>query len=272
VFVKNLVLQGVAFVALVVGSTAFAADMPINLPVAVHVHSWTGCYIGGNVGYGGSLVQSIAFSGPYVDGFLSSGQFPRSIPVNATGVVVGGQIGCNVQFRQWVLGVETDLQESHLKDADSLWPVPNTGAQFATTSSENRKWFATVRARVGLLPRPQILLYFTGGLAYGDTELSFNTQPGPGVTCAGLPCAAASDSGTHTGWTAGAGLEWMFARNWSVKAEYLYVDLGTRAVTGLTVPSAIPPQPFTATADFREHIARIGVNYTFNWGSAAEPY
>jgi outer membrane immunogenic protein len=78
---------------------------------------------------------------------------------------------------------------------------------------------------------------------------------------------APTTSGISIGWTAGAGMEWMFARNWSAKAEYLYVDLGKHAATGVTLPNAIPPGSYTASADFREHIARFGVNYKFDWGA-----
>jgi outer membrane immunogenic protein len=110
-----------------------------------------------------------------------------------------------------------------------------------------------------LLVKPQVLLYGTAGLAYGEAALSFNT-------CApGSPCASAASSGTNIGWTAGAGLEWMFARNWTVKGEYLYVDLGSRAVTGNTGLTAAPPRVFTASSDQREHIVRLGVNYSFEW-------
>jgi hypothetical protein len=59
----------------------------------------------------------------------------------------------------------------------------------------------------------------------------------------------------------------MLARYWTIKAEYLYVDLGSRSVTGTTVPGAVPPGVFTAFSEHREHIARIGVNYSFEWGA-----
>jgi outer membrane immunogenic protein len=64
----------------------------------------------------------------------------------------------------------------------------------------------------------------------------------------------------------------MFARNWTVKAEYLYVDLGSRSVTGTTVPSAVPPGVFTAASEQREHVARVGVNYNFDWGRIVGAY
>lgn len=166
------------------------------------------------------------------------------------------------------------MQGSDIKVSDLLSPVPITGTQYVTTGWESRKWFGTVRARVGLLATPQVLLYATGGLAYGDTELSLTTQPfaSPGVNCAlGAACVSGTSSGTSIGWTAGVGLEWMFARNWSVKAEYLFIDLGAISATGATV-NAVPPGSYTASTDFREHIARVGVNYKFDWGPVLGAY
>jgi outer membrane immunogenic protein len=272
--VKKLVLGGVTLGALVIAGTAHGADMAIKAPIPVPVDSWTGCYIGGNIGYGGGLDESISFTGAAQPGFFSNNQFPVSIPVNPKGINGGGQIGCNLQVQQWLFGFETDLQGSDIKVSDSLSPNPIAGTQYVTSGFESRKWFGTARARVGLLASPQVLLYATGGLAYGDTELSFNTQPAtsPAVNCAlGAACVAGTASGTSIGWTAGAGLEWMFARNWSVKAEYLFIDLGAVSATGATV-TAIPPGSYTAATDFREHIARVGVNYKFDWGPVVGAY
>jgi outer membrane immunogenic protein len=266
--VNKLILGAMTFAALATAGTALAADFPLKAPVPVPFYAWTGCYIGGNVGYGGSLDESIAFTGAAQAGFFSTHQFPVSIPVNPKGVLGGGQIGCNAQFQQWVFGVETDLQASRLKVSNTLTPIPSVGPQFVTAASESRNWFGTARARVGLLAIPQALLYATGGLAYGETELSFSTRTfvNPGVNCPIIgACVAATASGTGIGWTAGAGMEWMFAGNWSAKAEYLYVDLGKHAATGVTLPNAVPPGSYTASSEFREHLARVGVNYKFDW-------
>jgi outer membrane immunogenic protein len=266
--VKKLFLGGVTLIVLATGG-AHAADVPLMGPVPVPIYNWSTCYAGSNVGYGGSLDESIAFTGSFQAAFLSTNQFPRYIPVNPKGAVAGGQVGCNAQFGQWVFGAETDLQWSDLKVTDSVSPIPRAGTQFTTTASENRKWFGTLRARAGLLVTPQALLYGTAGLAYGETEMSFSTQTfaTPVVNCTlGFPCASATASGTNLGWAAGVGMEWMFAYNWTIKAEYLYVDLGNRSVTGTTVPSAVPAGVFTAASEQREHVARIGLNYGLAWG------
>jgi outer membrane immunogenic protein len=256
---KTFLFGGVALAALTAATQMRAADLPLPPPAPVPVANWTTCYVGGNVGYGTSLDESITFTGSDEPAFSSTNQFPRQIPVKPKGALAGGQIGCNTQFMQWVFGVESDLQWSDIKATGTVSPIPRAGAgaQFTTTASVSSKWFGTVRGRAGLLVTPQVLFYGTAGLAYGDTELSFST------CSAGSPCASAATSGTNIGWAAGAGLEWMFARNWTVKAEYLYLDLGSRSATGNT--NAVPPRVFTAASDQREHVARLGVNYSFQW-------
>ena len=126
-------------------------------------------------------------------------------------------------------------------------------------------WFGTVRGRVGYLVAPQWLLYATGGFAYGQTRTSFTTTDlTTGCVPGGTLCAAGSSSSLRTGWTAGAGVEAQFAPNWSIKAEYLYVDLGTLA---MNIPTfTFPAIAFNTSVSFREQIARVGLNYRFDWG------
>ena len=123
---------------------------------------------------------------------------------------------------------------------------------------------ALVRGRIGLLPTQQLLLYVTGGLAYGQTKASFNTTDVPfGCIPNATICANGASSSVRAGWTVGAGAEAMLAPNWSVKAEYLYIDLGNRS---LSVPAfTVPAIVFTTSTPFHEQIARVGLNYHFNW-------
>jgi outer membrane immunogenic protein len=100
-----------------------------------------------------------------------------------------------------------------------------------------------VRGRVGYLITPTLLIYGTAGFAYGQVD-------------------AWGFSNTSTGWTAGGGVEWMFAPHWSAKAEYLYVDLSSNggANSGWNVGYNFQPQI---------NVVRAGVNYHFNWGAPA---
>jgi outer membrane immunogenic protein len=113
-----------------------------------------------------------------------------------------------------------------------------------------------VRGRAGILATPELLLYGTGGAAFANvktTDFAFFAFDGSTNT------AAAST--TRTGWTAGAGAEWALGANWSVKLEYLYVDLGRVNYTSLNTLTATA----TINHDHRitENIGRVGLNYRF---------
>jgi outer membrane immunogenic protein len=272
-FVKKL---GVAGVALGIVTSAGAADLaPVyKAPVAVApISLWTGFYIGGNVGYGwdsrssdlavGTTDPAIA---PILDAILAAGSYPASLSPSAKGVIGGGQIGYNWQLPpQWLVGLEADIQGSGIKGSDSRTLSPPLFDATSTGVTKSIDWFGTARGRIGFLANPQWLLYATGGLAYGEAKLSFNTvDVTSGCIAGAFLCAAGSSSGVRVGWTAGGGVEAMLAPNWSAKVEYLYVDLGRRSVD--IASSTIPAVIFSPSTEFREHIVRAGINYHFNWG------
>ena len=133
------------------------------------------------------------------------------------------------------------------------------GGQFTTTAETKLAWLGTVRGRLGYLPAHNFLIFATGGLAYGEVD---TVTTGSNLICPGsVYCVTGSTSGVSTGWTGGGGFEYAFSRQWTAKAEYLFVDLGGRSVT-FSDP-AIPGSAFTATTDFKAHIVRGGLNYRF---------
>ena len=267
---KKLLIAGVALTALI-GTPALAADMAAPVykapPPVAPPCVWCGWYVGLNVGGAWNANSSAATFGPSTaatDVFFANNEFPTSLSTNPKGVIGGGQIGYNWQASSnFVLGLEADIQGSGYKGTAAATPVPTGGfVPFVTSVEQHSNWFGTVRGRAGFVASPNLLIYGTGGLAYGQTEVSFNTAP-TGFACGpGFTCAAASSSTTRAGWTAGGGLEWMIAPHWSLKAEYLYVDLGTQSATSATT-TAGPAFGFTASARFRENIARGGVNWHF---------
>jgi outer membrane immunogenic protein len=121
------------------------------------------------------------------------------------------------------------------------------------------RWLATFRGRLGVA-FDRVLFYGTGGLPVGKVSYSdFILYVSPG----GATNAAAA-SQTRTGWTADGGVEWALTSNWSVKAEYLYVDLGTTSyVSNNSIPAVFSTVNWTYSHHFTKNIARVGLNYRF---------
>jgi outer membrane immunogenic protein len=274
----KLALGCLGWIATASLGAAVAADLPpapaykAPLKAMAPVPTWNGFYVGGNVGYGwdnSSTGISVGATDPALAGFVAAavaaGSFPASLSTSAKGVIGGGQIGYNWQLpSQWLVGLEADLQGSGIKGSAAQTLSPAFFDMTATGITKSIDWFGTVRGRVGFLPTPQLLLYGTGGLAYGQTKTSFtNTDVTSGCVVNASICATGASSGTRVGWTAGAGAEAMVAPNWSVKAEYLYVDLGK---SSSNILSFTTPILFTTSTSFHEQIARVGLNYHFNWG------
>jgi outer membrane immunogenic protein len=259
---------------------AAAADLPMKAPMAAPImgpgFNWTGFYIGGNAGAaindsrfnvdpGGCFLTGCGTGG--IAGNVtrqSSGTFG-----NNTAFTGGGQVGYNWQFSpMWVFGLEADLNYNGTKStvAGSLVQPPPTfaaGSMFNYSVSQTLDWFGTGRARLGWVPADRVMIYGTGGLAYGRVQSS------TGVAFAiSADTYAGSFSDIRVGWTAGGGIEWAFAQNWTAKAEYLYIDLGRTSYTDgcLTACGAAPLPSYTTGLTTREHIARFGINYLFNAG------
>ena len=244
---KSLLLTSVAIGALVAINPALAADMPVKAPVKapiVAAYNWTGCYIGGNVGYSWGRARGNVNTPdlPPV--------FPGSFPIsqNLDGVIGGGQIGCNRQFdSRWVLGIEADFQGSAEKHSNSFSDpfalvIGEGGVSgvLSQTIEAKIQWFGTVRGRAGFLISPTLMLYGTGGLAYGKVSVTDNFSSVVTVDLGGGPVTATTtgsigDSKTKFGWTLGAGVEGALfdTRNWTWKVEYLYVDLGSLSGSGV---------------------------------------
>jgi outer membrane immunogenic protein len=246
--IKLHLLLAVAPLGLMLGGPALSADLSVaptyKAPAFVTApYSWTGFYVGANLGYG--VGQS---EGTYTFGPGLGTEIFNSVP---GGVFGGGQIGYNYQIGSIVIGAETDIQGSGISDTRTCL-LNCFAAGTAAQLSQKLDWFGTTRARVGLATGP-VLTYITGGLAYGETETGITTT---------LPAggSAVTTTSNRSGWVWGTGVEAALGGNWTAKAEYLYVDLGSVAVAG-TVPAA----GFTGTfsTKYQEQLFRGGVNYKF---------
>jgi outer membrane immunogenic protein len=212
-----------------------ASVTPVYAPPVQYL--WTGCYVGGNIGGAWSSVDLSGVSG---------------VDVSATnsGFAGGGQIGCDYKWNEfWVVGIRNMLDATSLSNRTNISTVPFTGAVDSRT-----RWFDTLTARVGfLVPQTNVLLYAQGGAAWTNTNITFLT---------GSSAQVGETSNDGTGWTVGAGVEWMFAPQWSVFAEYNFMGFGTQSATftgcgGTCVVNA------NAKADVQNVLA--GVNYKFSF-------
>jgi outer membrane immunogenic protein len=280
--VKNTGLLAATLLVGLGSAAASAADLTPRLytkaaPLAA-VYNWTGFYIGGNAGYswgrastdgdltGTQNVSVFRTAGPTLVSSVNSvlAAAPLSGRANVDGFVGGGQIGYNWQAGQFLYGLEADIQGSNERGSADICAAPGCPPALATTNHK-LEWFGTVRGRVGVLPMDRLLLYVTGGLAYGEVSSNVTAQP---VTW----------SATKAGWTVGAGGEYALDNNWTVKLEYLYMDLGNvgnSSGSGTTVTNALnTPQTafntvttttFTGSGgtSFTDHILRAGINYRF---------
>ena len=264
------------------GARALAADMPVKAPPAPAAvpYSWTGFYIGANVGYSWGKADSNFNADPVTADVGFSFPIPgiaASDSLKPQGIIGGGQIGYNWQFSpNWVAGIEADWQDSGEKASHSLTnpfsfvlgppnpPATVTGS--ALTNYEAKiSWFGTLRGRIGYA-WDNVMLYATGGLAYGEVQLGgTNTVSG---TAAGVPFLAITGIGhskVNAGWTLGTGVEGALANNWTWKAEYLYMDLGSLDDPDIALGfvSASGGRVTTHT-NYADNILRVGLNYKFH--------
>jgi outer membrane immunogenic protein len=262
---SELILAAVAASAMLGIGAASAADLPLKARpyiAAAPVYSWTGFYVGGNVGYGWENKDVGVTTLPSPASF---DEIPFALALNTRGVIGGGQFGYNWQFSpRWVGGMEADLSWSGISGQNTRAPIffQSTGTAMLGSShlvQEKLDWLSTVRGRLGFLPTDRLMLYGTAGLAFGNVKYTVFQDINPAI--AGNQFPGSSDR-TKAGWTAGAGFEWAFLNNWSVKGEYLYVDLGNESVIQNQVPVSI--YKVVSTFDTKAHIARFGLNYKLN--------
>lgn len=267
---KNFLTTAAALAALVASMPALAADLPARYAkapayVAAPIYNWTGFYIGANAGYGFSDNDTITTTGqaPINVTNVNAGARAASVGLNRDGFVGGGQIGYNWQTGpNFVFGVEADIAYTDFNRSRTIATFPIGGALPTLNNTFNSKmdYFGTVRGRLGY-SFGQTLLYATGGFAYGDVDNSASFF-GP----AGNLQFFGRNSGVKTGYTVGGGIEHAFTSNWSVKAEYLYYDLGSSNVNVAVIPLLVGQGGGTGyDTRFRNdgHIVRAGLNYKF---------
>jgi outer membrane immunogenic protein len=245
--------------ALLGTSVASAADLPAGAytkapPVDPAPMSWSGCYLGGNVGAGWDRVNAgeVGFAGvptPFLDYGSNTG----------SSLIGGGQIGCDYQFNSnWVVGLQGKAEFGDINSSNLVAAFPGITAAFKLKNTE------TLTARLGYTIAPTVLAYVKGGAAWSNVYAA--------ATAVGV--AGETADFRMMGYTVGGGLEWMFAPGWSVFGEYNYMDFGTKNVnfpsTGL-LPGfgSAGALADTNAVRLKAQEAVVGVNYKFNWGGPA---
>jgi outer membrane immunogenic protein len=262
-----------ACASLTLCGAAWAADLPQEvqpsapLLAPVSAYSWTGFYLGVNGGYafgGDTAVDVHTHSARLPD--LDRGSAGTLSPSGAFG---GGQAGYNMQFGHFVLGVEGDIQGSGASDSfrNQLFPPSLTppSHRFETGSADmSIDWFGTVRARAGVA-WDRLLLYGTGGLAFGGVSETVDLNPLPAFV---PPPGTVNpyhieNSDTRLGYAVGAGAEYAFTDHLSAKLEYQYVNLGSNTLTGPSMPASEGGLHYSVKQDADLQTIRAGVNYKF---------
>jgi outer membrane immunogenic protein len=226
--------------------------------VAPVAPSWTGFYAGLHAGW---AWDSLSASTTSVTTDLFG--LPTSHGLNRNGPVYGAQAGYNVQFNNWVLGIEGDFSGVHAKGTSSVDVFPNVvpivPRGTATITSEV-EWIASIRGRLGLT-WGSTLVYITGGYAAASVSHAGTYD----VVTPFIASSAIAAKNTQTGWVFGGGVEGMLTGNWTIRAEYLYYAFGDlSASSNIAHNVTIPPFPATLSyrwSDLDVQVLRFGFNY-----------
>ena len=235
---------------------SFNADMRVPpVPPAIAATTWSGFYLGANVGYGVARnrltsVSNSAATGPVglTVGDLSGG-----------GIIRGGQIGFNWQLANWVLGLETDIQAAYSRQEHCSITCGGFLATFITNNQLN--WFGTARGRLGYA-HDGWLWYITGGAAVAEVQSDF------AITGDFVNGGALHTKQKLSGFTVGVGVETQIWGGWSTKLEYLYMNLGN-ADNDFTFNNGGTQATAALHTTYQDHIFRAGFNY--RWGAVAGP-
>lgn len=279
---------------LLVSSTtlAFAADLPADKSPASPPppsFTWTGLYLGFSFAHTWTGSDPIVVNSTNIfdatSGFgLASGFGANgSTGARLNGFMSGGQLGYNWQFSEkFVAGLEADIQGAGVGGGGGFATVvPASANNYAVTSAtlnRNLEYLGTLRGRLGYAVTPRVLIYATGGLAYGGANQTFTMSQELVLSTLFSKPATVDQYSNLVGWTAGGGGEVAVTDQLSAKLEYVYFNLGklnsmnwsynplafTNLVTGGPVQLA---NSTNATNRYSGHVLRAGLNYRFDWSA-----
>jgi outer membrane immunogenic protein len=240
-------------------ASAFAADLPVakGPPIytpPVPVFTWTGVYVGGQIGYQWGQSRD-----PYLDA-LGVESVPLPLAHSDSGIVGGAHIGYNYQFSSFVLGIEGDVNGSSYRGSEySVFEGDVPLGESTRIGIEG-----SIRGRIGWA-WDRVLIYGTGGVAFASVKSEFDDD-----LFIGTPFESTSVSKERTGWTAGGGIEYAIDNNWSVRAEYLYSDYG-HARYDLSPVADIPPGEAFIDKHITTNRVTAGFSYKFDFAPPPTP-
>jgi outer membrane immunogenic protein len=249
---RKLLLASAGAIALT-GSAAMAAEPPVY-PPPPPLFTWTGIYLGGQVGYGWGTENERLFAS---NGTLFfEGRFDSFLQ----GVIGGAHVGYNLQIDQWVLGLEGSVDGTSMTRTVTPTFFGNIANVTSISEETSTDVQGSVRGRLGVA-FDRLLFYATGGVAFGDFKANFANTTRLGFLPVGGPF---SFSTTRTGWTVGGGIEYAVTNNWSVRGEYRYTDFGTFRDAPFATSFT---GGFVATANHRftqQNQVQVGFSYKFD--------
>jgi outer membrane immunogenic protein len=271
---RKILLASVGAVALS-GSAALAADLPSQAPPPVYVppvpiFTWTGIYVGGQVGYAWASGANRVSGVDPITGIA----FNTSIGQNPNGVIGGANVGYNYQIPAWswfsssgvVIGLEGSVDGTSLTNT-AAFAFPDGTSLTARTRAEIQ---GSIRGRLGIA-WDRLLVYGTGGVAFGGFKTDFNIFGPAFVSPAGVPFGAfggtSNFSNTRVGWTVGGGIQYAITNNWSVRAEYRFTDWGrinNTLFSGDTFAVAFPGIGFVGNRRIQQNQVQVGFDYKFD--------
>jgi outer membrane immunogenic protein len=230
--------------AALAAAPAMAADMPVKYvpPAPPPVFSWSGCYIGVHVGAGWQASSFVEVN--------------QQVAASGVGWLGGGQAGCNLQWRAFVIGVEGEVWGSTLYDRFFDQTI------FFTTELQARnRWDAALSVRSGVA--------FDRAFVYGKLGAVWGKFDYDSHFIDGSFSGSATGNATITGVLIGVGFEYALTDNWTTKFEYNYIDYGNKIVD-FTETECIPAGlcatgTFRQTVKERKQLAKLGINYKFGY-------
>lgn len=254
---KKLLLAGVAAGAVAAAGSVNAADIPMPMNPYVQgppIFSWSGCSIGGHVGWGWSRTKLSDAPGGSSTSLIDFSGFGRSVSVSGNGPVFGGQLGCDYQFNPWfVAGIQASFAGADINGtaADSF--------DFNSPVQAKTDFLADLSLRLGYAWN-NVLFYGKGGVAWAHNNYSFTTSPAAASPAGFGSFFTSTGTDTPLGAVAGAGIEWAFWGNWSTFLEYDHYFFPNDVVT-------FNSAGFINLVNAKQDIdaVKVGVNYHFNF-------